>query len=423
MEGYYDGTIFHRVIPEFMAQGGDPEGTGHGGESIYDKPFQDEFHSRLRFVRRGLVAMANEEVPNTNGSQFFFTLAASPDLNNKHTIFGRVAGDTVYNMIKLGEGETDRDARPVYPHKIIRTEILVNPFDDIVPRENTRKLKNLEESKEKKSQMKATKNFKLLSFGDEAEEDEVDLVKNIPEGVIQSKGKSSHDLLEDKNLSSEPAVDLRQDAIDEEMKRAEALKSVTESIRKKLNKNNSNNGVDDDNKQRKKHRKRKRNKADGSVDDNNELSEEHDGQTKITTEPKDLSWLKKVKPTVAPNDNTVKDSEEKTVDDDADKPKKKKPKNQSDREERTLALLAKFKSKLESAVEVEEKVDGDDDDDDAGWMTHTLRCEEHEKHAKDANVRELERYDATDPRNPLTQRRREASELAMKGKKSKKDIL
>jgi cyclophilin family peptidyl-prolyl cis-trans isomerase len=92
MEGYYNETIFHRIVAGFIIQGGDPEGTGLGGESCLDggKPFQDEFHSRLRFVRRGLVAMANSGVPNDNKSQFFITLDATMELQNKHTIFGKV---------------------------------------------------------------------------------------------------------------------------------------------------------------------------------------------------------------------------------------------------------------------------------------------------------------------------------------------
>ncbi|KAB7494501.1 Peptidyl-prolyl cis-trans isomerase CWC27-like protein [Armadillidium nasatum] len=107
LEGYYNDTIFHRVVPKFIVQGGDPTGTGTGGESIYDGPFKDEFHSRLRFVRRGLVAMANAG-PNDNGSQFFFTLGPCPELQNKHTIFGKIAGDTIYNLPRFEEGERDK---------------------------------------------------------------------------------------------------------------------------------------------------------------------------------------------------------------------------------------------------------------------------------------------------------------------------
>lgn len=78
MEGYYNNTIFHRVVRDFIVQGGDPNGDGTGGESIYGEPFKDEFHQRLRFARRGLVAMANGG-KDDNGSQFFFTLGPTPN--------------------------------------------------------------------------------------------------------------------------------------------------------------------------------------------------------------------------------------------------------------------------------------------------------------------------------------------------------
>uniref|UniRef100_A0A8C1X4I8 Spliceosome-associated protein CWC27 homolog n=1 Tax=Cyprinus carpio TaxID=7962 RepID=A0A8C1X4I8_CYPCA len=203
MEGYYDGTVFHRVVPEFIVQGGDPTGTGTGGESIYGRPFKDEFHSRLRFNRRGLVAMANAG-PHDNGSQFFFTLGRADELNNKHTIFGKVTGDTVYNMLRLAEVECDRDERPLNPHKIRSTEVLHSPFDDIVPREiKVKKEKNKGEGK--KSQSKATKNFNLLSFGEEAEEDE-EMVNQVSQ-TLKGKSKSSHDLLkDDPKLSSVPVT-------------------------------------------------------------------------------------------------------------------------------------------------------------------------------------------------------------------------
>lgn len=71
---------------------------------------------------------------NDNGSQFFFTLGQTSELQNVNTIFGKVTGDTLYNMLKLEDGLVGGDERPLYPHKIIKTEILNNPFDDIVPR-------------------------------------------------------------------------------------------------------------------------------------------------------------------------------------------------------------------------------------------------------------------------------------------------
>ena len=88
-KGYYNGVIFHRVIKGFMIQGGDPTGTGMGGKSIWGKEFKNEYAPNLVFDRPYLLAMANRG-PNTNGSQFFITVAPAPWLNGGYTIFGEV---------------------------------------------------------------------------------------------------------------------------------------------------------------------------------------------------------------------------------------------------------------------------------------------------------------------------------------------
>uniref|UniRef100_A0A8D8PN49 Spliceosome-associated protein CWC27 homolog n=2 Tax=Cacopsylla melanoneura TaxID=428564 RepID=A0A8D8PN49_9HEMI len=205
MEGYYNNTIIHRIVKGFIAQGGDPTGTGTGGDSIYGKPFKDEIHSRLRFVRRGLVAMANAG-KDDNGSQFFFTLASTPELNAKHTIFGKVAGDTIYNMIKLDEVMVDHDDRPLYDQKIIKAVVLSNPFPDIIPRVSIdSQSESGGQEKRPKSKSKAVKNFKLLSFGEEAEEDEEE-VEQVNQ-KFSGKSKSTHDVLQDPKLSNVPAVE------------------------------------------------------------------------------------------------------------------------------------------------------------------------------------------------------------------------
>ncbi|CAH7681063.1 hypothetical protein BY996DRAFT_6419844 [Phakopsora pachyrhizi] len=129
-KSYYDNTEFHRLIPGFMIQGGDPTGTGKGGESYWGKPFGDEFHLRnaYRHTSRGILSMANHG-KDTNGSQFFITFRETPHLNGKHTVFGRVVGGEKV----LGEFEsvpidqaTDRPLRRV----IIKTILIFeDPFE------------------------------------------------------------------------------------------------------------------------------------------------------------------------------------------------------------------------------------------------------------------------------------------------------
>ncbi|KAI8719272.1 Peptidylprolyl isomerase [Fusarium sp. LHS14.1] len=203
LDGYYDNTIFHRLVPGFILQGGDPTGTGNGGESIYDGGafsgdldpwpmdqrqgknagptginFKDEFHSRLKFNRRGLLGSANESRPDTNGSQFFFTLDKADELNGKNTLFGRIAGDTIYNLAKIGEAEVDESTeRPIYPVKIERIEILVNPFDDMKKRSRVaaQAPSKTTTAKDKKKKRKGGK--QLLSFGDEEGDEDMPVLK------------------------------------------------------------------------------------------------------------------------------------------------------------------------------------------------------------------------------------------------------
>ncbi|KAF7651307.1 hypothetical protein LDENG_00112950 [Lucifuga dentata] len=435
MEGYYDGTIFHRVVRDFIIQGGDPTGTGTGGESIYGRPFKDEFHSRMRFNRRGLVAMANAG-PHDNGSQFFFTLGRADELNNKHTIFGKVTGDTVYNMLRLAEVECDSEERPLKPHKIRSAEVLHSPFDDIEPRELKKAKKEKDKEEGKKSQSKATKNFSLLSFGEEAEEEE-EMVNQVSQ-TLKGKSKSSHDLLkDDPRLSSVPAVDKKNkkktsgdaaetdddddDDAEGDMDTGEEYDSdkrekMRESVSKKLQKD-----------------KVQEKTTEVSEEENRKKSSRSDELRKEARQlKKELQAIKQRKEESSkPAADEVVEAEKKPSSEAVaeylegrkkyEELRKQKLKKGSTREEQTLALLSSFKSKLSSAITEapEEDVEELGEDDDTGWMAHVLQFDEQSRKVKDANMQDEDTFEIYDPRNPVNKRRREESKKIMKEKKAK----
>ncbi|XP_055843367.1 spliceosome-associated protein CWC27 homolog [Episyrphus balteatus] len=429
MEGYYNGTIFHRVVKGFIVQGGDPNGDGTGGESIYGAPFKDEFHSRLRYVRRGLVGMANSDIDD-NASQFFFTMAPTPELQNKNTLFGKVTGDTVFNMLKLEEGLVDHTERPMYPHKIIKTEILHNPFDDIVPR--TTKSDSKKEKRKKKE--KGVKNFGLLSFGEEAEEDEEE--SNTFAQKNAGKAKSLHDVVDDPKLSKE-VEKIERGNTPSDIEDYDGV-SENETTEEKLSRIKNKLKMVKKEKPSKKPEKviipKEEEDSDEDVLMTSDRKKEIDQAKKKEVIREEILTLKKQ----YQSDKKAKDkllemkiekeievkpeSSNEMVKDYIDEKVKyttlnqKLPKKGPTREQFTLDLLKKFRNKLETLKQNTEYNDNDESLNDANvekeiqgddWLAHTLRFEQTAPIlAKDASTKSDDWYDAYDPRNPLNKRKR-----------------
>ncbi|XP_046661739.1 spliceosome-associated protein CWC27 homolog [Homalodisca vitripennis] len=431
LEGYYDGTIFHRVVKGFIVQGGDPTGTGTGGESIYGEPFKDEIHSRLRFNRRGLVAMANAG-KDDNASQFFFTLAPTPDLQNKHTIFGKVTGETVFNMIKLEDTLVDQDDRPLYPPKIIGTEVLNNPFPDIVPR--VVKKKGQDEKPTKKPKVAGVKNYKLLSFGEEAEEDEEEVTEVSRK--FSGKSKSTHDLLSDPKLSALPAVlegDVGMSGHSSSDENSDHARERMDMIKKKLGRQKTKevpNVQKEDEEEEYEFGKERREELKRKAE---ELKKEYkslkrDLQTKRKESERE-TVKEKSPPKEKDSDRFTQTKSEYNEELEAYKAKKQQiPKKGASREAMTLSLLERFRNKLTSVKQQvgdeQEPNPEEEDDKDESWLAHKLHFEDKlPVLAKDANTKDDEWFEISDPRNAINKRRREANKGSNSNKPLKHDTL
>lgn len=219
-------------------EGGDPTNTGDGnisidmlgGESIYGAPFEDELNPRLKFWCRGILGMASLE-NDLNKSQFFVTFGPCEQLNRQHTIFGKIVGDTIYNLLNMENLEVDESNKPIHPPFISSINIIQNPFDDIYPRslKDVRPdlwahQQRLEADSKKVVKIGTKKKINIVSFGDEEDEDEI---------VVKKKNKSlsPFDLIKnDKSLSNAAPL-----SIEEQRILLEREKKVIETSRLKDN--------------------------------------------------------------------------------------------------------------------------------------------------------------------------------------------
>ncbi|GAA5803359.1 Peptidyl-prolyl isomerase cwc27 [Helicostylum pulchrum] len=387
LEGYYDNTIFHRVIPDFLVQGGDPTGTGQGGESIYEEGFPDEFHSRLRFNRRGLVGLANTG-QDDNGSQFFITLDRADDLTKKHTLFGRVAGDTLFNVMKMTELELDENERPLYPPRIKSAEVVLNPFDDIIPRitaEEKRVAKLMDRKKLEAEQLKekrkgAKKRLNLLSFGEEAEEFE-------PPASEKKKMKSTYDFMENAVPPPKELLEELKQASPKEEKKAETVVSIQEKLKEKVRAAEERRKLakEEEEKAKKEEEKRIETPAEQRLNTIEKLKQDIRDISKITEEPvvetkqkkKSLVELEREKYMFTNKTKKKKKSNEKVDDSDAfeklmaftSKLSKAKPESNSSEKKETKICKLHDIPNCESCFDV---TGMEIDDTDDGWISHKL---------------------------------------------------
>ena len=206
---YYNGCHFFKIFKNFMIQTGDPTNTGSGGVSIYSEDFRDEFHSRLRFNHRGVVAMNNKNKPNSNGSQFFITLEKCEEMNKKFTIFGKVTGPTFFNAVNISNLSADEDGIPLMNNKdeipkIINTEVVINPFKDLKPTVDVsqfEKNKNID-NEENNTNKKKKKKLKIKNITDKMFfnlDDEVEENNEIKEKNENDKKDEENDIKEEKS--------------------------------------------------------------------------------------------------------------------------------------------------------------------------------------------------------------------------------
>ncbi|KAG8893983.1 Peptidyl-prolyl isomerase cwc27 [Tulasnella sp. 403] len=414
MEGYYDGVIFHRIVPNFLIQTGDRTGSGAGGESFFGEPFEDETHPRLKFVHRGLVGCANNGKKNSNDSQFFITLDRADELNGKHTLWGRCVGDTFFNALKIGQTELGDDERPIYPPKIRTVKIVDNPFDDIVPRitaaekrAQQRAREAAQKEREETARRKgAKKNVGLLSFGlnDGTVEDEEPV-------TFTKKSIARPDLVDDPSVAAEVPIPIPAKPTKSKAEQTSKLSDPTpgptapkepelSSIRESYNKEK------DSKKTAREQEIAKMEEDIRKLTRRRGESDSEDEKRHASKKSKGPSLLEQELAKYAKGKHTAK----------------KGKKDESD----ILAALSSFRSKLRNAPEDDEMDEGDgkgkkaaseepigDDatnmevDDDRDWLSHRLHFPRDDQ---ETTEQALDHYEVIDPRARSRQARDEERE-------------
>lgn len=201
--GYYNNTIFHRLVKNFCLQGGDQTGTGMGGSSIFGKPFEDEFNEKLLHKSRGILSMANSG-KHTNQSQFFITLKATPHLDEVHSVFGEVVGNVklLDDLEAIGSDQNDKPRKEI---KILSAEVYSNPFREVISefllKEFSEKIMKEKLNEKINIELQVSNEIINSKFGGEGKKNESKIASGSNE-IGKYLGKKRN-LNEIKNLSSE----------------------------------------------------------------------------------------------------------------------------------------------------------------------------------------------------------------------------
>ncbi|EUR64108.1 hypothetical protein PFBG_05265 [Plasmodium falciparum 7G8] len=198
LNNYYNKNEFFRVIPRFLIQTGDHTNTGLHNEYAFSSPFKNEYNSRLKFLYTGCLSFANLNIDKpSNGSQFFITLDKAEYLNNKNTLFGKVAKHSIYNLLKFNNIKTNKHDKPIEDIPYIEyVKIIENPFHHLVPSINyeyNTKNQNVKDKNEYLNKTKKKKEQNLLSFDydQEISDDSETFFRGDKDQTVKQKNVSS----------------------------------------------------------------------------------------------------------------------------------------------------------------------------------------------------------------------------------------
>jgi len=404
---YYNGCIFFKIFKNFIIQTGDPTNTGNGGESIYSEDFRDELHSRLKFSHRGIVAMANKNKPNSNGSQFFITLDKCPEMDKIYTIFGKVTGPTYFNAETISNLSTNEYGFPSMKDeekpKITNTEVVINPFKDLKPTDDLKNDVNNGNSGKKNKRKKKPKNLKIKYSPNKMFiqdiEDEVENKDN--EKIKEKDGKNiDEDIKEEKEEKNE----IKEEENNEEVKLNDNNNKEIKESKEQFEENENKENIELKNKEK--------------IEDNKKLDDvEQNGEIKEKNDEENNNNFKTNKET---ENNEEKDEDNKNEEENKDIEVKEENENNEDKDVDDKEENEDIEDKDADEKDGEENNEENENSDES--ESKSLSSDDHEvKNAKESLIEEEENIRMNKRKN-IEDYKKEINLLRKKVKKEKEEV-